>query len=182
MQPTAELMTLDMNQEMMRAGDMEVARPSRLPAVPWRDPHTVDRDELRNHIALLEKQCLEHPKNADLRTCLGMAHAMNFDVYKSMDRLDEARTLEPNNFFAQMKFAELHYRLRILHRAEDETAQAIRLAGNAWELSLARKQINEIRRLKREGLLKPAWTKSMPRSLMYAGAAIAACAGVLYLR
>jgi len=35
------------------------------------------------------------------------------------------------------------------------------LAGNAWELSLARKQLAEIRRLKREGTQKPAWTKPL---------------------
>ena len=35
------------------------------------------------------------------------------------------------------------------------------LAGNTWELSLARKQLAEIRRLKREGTQKPAWTKPL---------------------
>ena len=34
------------------------------------------------------------------------------------------------------------------------------LAGNSWELSLARKQLQEIRRLSR-GTQKPEWTKSL---------------------
>ena len=70
-----------------------------------------------------------------------MAHAMNYDVYKSMDALEAAVQLEPDNFFAQLKYAELHYRLRALIRAEEETLKASELAGNAWELSLARKQL-----------------------------------------
>jgi hypothetical protein len=41
-----------------------------------------------------------------------MARAMNYDVYQSMDALEEARTIDPTNFWAQMKYAELHYRLR----------------------------------------------------------------------
>ena len=143
----------------LRAAAIE--RPLRLPPVPWRDPHSVDPAQLAAHIAILERQCLEHPRNADLRTCLGMAHAMNFDVYKSMDALTEARRIEPDNFFAQLKYSELHYRLRALDRAEEETKQALELAGSAWEMSLARKQLAEIRRLRREGTQKPAWNKPL---------------------
>ena len=45
-----------------------------------------------------------------------MAHAVNYDVYKSMDALEDARTVDPENFWAQLKYAELHYRLRALNR------------------------------------------------------------------
>ena len=59
-------------------------------AVPWRDPHSVSPAELKEYIGFLEKACEEHPRSADLRTCLGMAYAMNYDVYKSMDALEAA--------------------------------------------------------------------------------------------
>jgi hypothetical protein len=137
------------------------AGPVRVLPIPWRDPQTVEPAELQHYISMLERACIEHPRNADFRTCLGMAHAMNYDVYRSMDVLEEARQIEPENFFAQLKFSELHYRLRALDRAEEETLKAVHLAGNAWELSLARKQLAEIRRLKREGTQKPAWSKPL---------------------
>ena len=88
----------------------------RLPPVPWRDPHTVSPAELAEYIARSwKRRCLGNPHSADLRTCLGMAHAMNFDVYKSMDALEvRGPALEPNHFCAQMKYAELSYRLRAL--------------------------------------------------------------------
>src|SRR4051794_40977556 len=114
-----------------------------LPAVPWRDPHTVSPAQLAAYIGELERACEAHPHSADLRTCLGMAHAMNFDVYKSMDALEYAVQLEPGHFFAQFKLAELNYRLRALHVAEAETLKAMDLATNAWELSLARKMLLE---------------------------------------
>jgi tetratricopeptide (TPR) repeat protein len=133
---------------------------SRLPVV-WRDPHSVPPEELRKVIASLEQACAENPASADLRTCLGMAHAMNYDAYRSMDALEEARTLEPNNFLAQFKYAELHFRLRAMDVAEPETQRALALAGNAWELAMARHQLSEIRRLRREGTQKPTWTKSL---------------------
>ena len=47
--------------------------------------------------------------------------------------------------------------------AERETLKALDLATNAWELSLARKQLQEIRRLMREGTQKPEWTKSLTK-------------------
>jgi hypothetical protein len=133
----------------------------RLPAVPWRDPHTVSPEALAEYITTIEAACAREPENADLRTCLGMAHAMNYDVYKSIDALEEARRIEPDNFMAQLKYAELFYRLRALERAEQETLAALDLAETNWCASLARKQLLEIRRLRREGTQKPEWTKSL---------------------
>ena len=150
--------------ELVRSGQTVVqtpAGPVRVLPIPWRDPHTVEPEQLAQYITMLERACLENPNNADFRTCLGMAHAMNYDVYKSMDALEEARRIEPENFLAQLKYSELYYRLRALNRAEEETLTAVNMAGNAWELSLARKQLSEIRRLKREGTQKPAWTKPL---------------------
>src|SRR5260370_271450 len=142
-------------------GDLRKTSPVRLPAVPWRDPHTVSPRNLAEYIRALETACEHDSGSADLRTCLGMAYAMNYEVYKSMDALEAAVEMEPDHFFAQLKYAELHYRLRALVRAEEETLKAAELATNSWELSLARKQLLEIRKLMREGTQKPEWTKSL---------------------
>ena len=135
--------------------------PARLPAVPWRDPHTVSPAQLADYIRNLETACEQNPRSADLQTCLGMAYAMNYDAYKSMDALELATQLEPDHFFAQMKYAELHYRLRALVVAERETLKAVDLATNPWELSIARRQLQTIRELMRAGTQKPEWTKSL---------------------
>jgi tetratricopeptide (TPR) repeat protein len=141
----------------------------RLPPVPWRDPHTVSRQELALTIQSLEEQCKLQPRSADLHTCLGMAYAMNYDAYKSMDALEHAVECEPQHFWAQMKLAELHYRLRALERAEQETLKALQLAGDYWELSLARKQLQEVRRLRREGTQKPTWSKPLTAPTLLVG-------------
>jgi hypothetical protein len=86
---------------------------------------------------------------------------MNYDVYKSMDALETAVELDDTHFFAQMKYSELLYRLRALERAEAETSKAVDLAGNGWELSMARKQLQEIRQKRREGTQKPEWSKPL---------------------
>jgi len=138
-----------------------------LPALPWRDPHTVPTSELTAYIDQLELACLAQPRSADLRTRLGMAYAMNYDVYKSMDALKIATVIEPDHFWAQMKYAELYYRLRALSRAEAETSRALNLARNPIELAIARKQLLEVRRLRRESARDVAWTKPlMPPALV----------------
>ncbi len=140
---------------------LELARPVRSLPIPWRDPHTISPTELAGHILALERACERNPQSADLRTCLGMAYAMNFEVYKSMDALEAAVQLDDRHFFAQFKYAELLYRLRALSRSEEETLKALDLASNVWEYSLARKQLQEIRRLTREGTQRPAWVKPL---------------------
>ena len=41
---------------------------------------------------------------------------MNYEVYKSMDALEAATALDEVHFFAQLKYAELFFRLRALER------------------------------------------------------------------
>ena len=150
--------------EVIRPAALELPQgpaPVRILPTPWRDPQSVSKEELAIHIGSLERACRENPRSADLRTCLGMAYAMNYDVYKSMDALEFAVGLDETNFLAQLKLSELYYRLRALPKAQEETLKAVNLAQNGWELSLARKQLQEIRRLIREGTQKPAWVKSL---------------------
>ena len=132
-----------------------------LPALPWRDPQTVSPEKLSSDIAQLENACLENPRSADLRTCLGLAYAVNYDVYKSMDALEEAIEIEPKHFWAQLKYGELNYRLRALQRAEEETVKALDLANNAWQFSLARNQLQTIRQMNRSSTRNIAWTKPL---------------------
>jgi hypothetical protein len=117
--------------------------------------------ELAQTIGELEVACAENPTSASLWTCLGMAYAVNYDVEKSLDALETATEVEPDHFWAQLKRGELQYRLRVLMHAEATTLKAEALADSPWQLSLARKQLKEIRRLNggkslQPGLVKPA--------------------------
>jgi len=129
--------------------------------VPWRDPHTVPPEDLAAYIQKLELACLADSRSADLRTCLGMAYAMNYRVDESMDSLENAVALDPNSFWAQLKYAELHYRLRVLNKAEQETLKALGLANDRWQLLIARKQLQDIRTLKNGCVRNVQWTKPL---------------------
>jgi tetratricopeptide (TPR) repeat protein len=136
-------------------------RPSRLLPVPWRDPHSVTPTERKSYITFLEQACEANPASADLRTCLGMAYAMDYQVYKSSDALELAIELDGTHFFARMKYAELLYRLRALPKAEEEAKKALDVAGNTWEIGLARKQLQEIRARLHESTRRPEFTKPL---------------------
>jgi hypothetical protein len=145
-------------------------------SVPWRDPHAIPPTELAAYIGALEQACLDNPRSADLRTVLGMAHAVNYDVPKSMEALEVAVSLDPENFWASLKYAELHYRLRALNRAEELTTTALNLATNGWQLSLARKQLQEVRTLKRNSTRNLSWKMPIAGPIMALSAALLAVA------
>jgi cytochrome c-type biogenesis protein CcmH/NrfG len=148
-------------------------RGASLPPVPWRDPYSVSPKDLAVYIEQLEAACAANPASADLRTCLGMAHAVNYDVYKSMDALEEARAIDPDNFWAQLKYAELHYRLRALNRAEEETRRAAELASNPFQLAIARKQMKDIRELLHSSVRNVEWTKPLKIPVLVLSAMLA---------
>jgi len=151
----------------------------RLPPVPWRDPHTVSPTQLAHYIGELERACEANPQSADLHTCLGMAHAMNYDVDKSMDSLENAVALDPDSFWAQLKYAELHYRLRALNLAEAETRKAADLATNRFQLAVARQQMKEIRTLQHSCVRNVHWTKPLTTPALVFSAMIVAMFAVM---
>jgi tetratricopeptide (TPR) repeat protein len=136
-------------------------RDGALPPVPWRDPHSVSSEDLTAYIQQLEAACQANPQSASLRTCLGIAYAVGYDVYKSMDALEEALAIDPEHFWAQLKYGELLYRLRALPRAEEETRRAADLAANPLQLAIARRQMKEIRDLKNGSVRNMEWTKPL---------------------
>jgi tetratricopeptide (TPR) repeat protein len=151
-----------------------------IPVVPWRDPQTVSPEELSVYICSLEQACLAQPESADVRTLLGMAYAMNYDAYKSMDILEAAIAIDSNHFWAQLKYGELHYRLRALVRAEEETLKALDLARNPWELSVARRQLQEIRKLLRDSTRAIVWRGSLMRPAVVLSLGMAALFAVMF--
>jgi tetratricopeptide (TPR) repeat protein len=146
---------------LTRTNASVIATEASLPLVPWRDPHAVPAKELAAYIHTLERACLADPQSANLRTCLGMAYAVNYQVDQSMDALEHAVGIDPDNFWARLKYAELHYRLRVLDRAEEETRHAVQLAADGWQLAIARKQLQEIRTLKHSSVRNVHWTKPL---------------------
>jgi cytochrome c-type biogenesis protein CcmH/NrfG len=151
-----------------------------VPAVPWRDPYTASRVELSAYIADLERQCFETPRFPEAWTCLGIARAVNYDVVDALDALSTATEVDPSYFWARLKYGELHYRLRALDLAEQETLKAVDLAENPWQLSIARKQLKEIRALNPRRVRRDAPASPLGRALFFVGLLVVSIAVVAW--
>lgn len=77
-----------------------------------------------------------------------MAYAANSELYKSLDALELAVKLDDTDYYAQLKYGELLYRLRVLGPAEEETLKALELAADGHEFNAARRQLARVRRLR----------------------------------
>jgi len=131
------------------------------------------------YIQHLEALCLDNPQSADLRTSLGIAYAVNYDVYKSIDALEAAIAVDPGHFWAQLKYGELQYRLRALQRAEEETARAVEIAETPWQLAMARKQLLEIRSLIKQSVRNVTWNKPLTAPALVLSAMMVAMFAVM---
>jgi len=118
--------------------------PNRTLGFGWRESTRISPAKLADYIQLLTTACDRDPYSADLRTCLGIAQATNYDVYQALVSFETAIALDPDHFFARFKYAELLFRLGSLDRSEEETIKAVQLASGNWELSMARRQLQAV--------------------------------------
>ena len=121
----------------MSPGRLEPRAASSLPPVPWRDPLDVTPGGVGGLHRASQARVRREP------AVRGSAHVPR----------------HPENFWAQLKYAELHYRLRILDKAEEETRRAADLAASPLQLVLARRQLQEVRTLKQSCVRNVHWTK-----------------------
>ena len=93
-----------------------------------------------------KQACLDNPQSADLRTCLGMAYAVNYDVYKSMDALEDgARRRSGRTSGRSSSTPSCTTGSARSTVAEKETRRPSIWRRTAGSSRVARKQLQEIR-------------------------------------
>lgn len=157
---------------MSASAPLRAIEPHRLPPAAGREQQSlVSPQKLSDYIQILERACAEDPTSADLRTCLGMAHAINADIDRSLEELRVARRLDPQHFFAQFKFAETLGQKQSFCEAEKETRTALELARTPWEVSMAKRHLDEMRR-KQMWRLSSSFRPTLAFAALFAGAAV----------
>lgn len=156
---------------MSVSAPLRAIEPHRLPPAAGREQQSlVSPQKLSDYIQILERACAEDPTSADLRTCLGMAHAINADVDRSLEELRVARRLDPHHFFAQFKFAETLGQKQAYCEAEKETRMALELARTPWEVAMAKRHLDEMRR--RQMWLSSSFRPALAFAALFVGAAV----------
>lgn len=120
------------------------------------DPRSLERAEQTELVAILRQAVESHPGQAELRVLLGMACCTASDPQPALEELQTATELAPDYFLARLKLGELCMRLRMVDRAESETREASLLASHPLQIELARRQSQQIREMRRGGLLRPS--------------------------
>lgn len=118
----------------------------------FRDPRTLEADERRELVVKLRETVDLDPHVPETRVLLGMALCVDLQPQEALEQLRQATQQAPDCFIARLKFGELLMRLRICGQAAEETQAAAKLAVNAAQSELARKQAATIRTMMREGI------------------------------
>ena len=118
----------------------------------FRDPRTLEGQERAGLIAQLRNAVDIAPHVPEVRVLYGMVLCVDLQAQEAMEQMREAVTQAPDCFIARLKFGELLMRLRICDQAAEHTDEAARLASNAVQSDLARRQAATIRTMRREGV------------------------------
>lgn len=118
----------------------------------FRDPRVLEALERKELIAELRKAAELAPQVVEVKVLLGMALSVDLQAQEALEVLRTASKQAPDNYIAQLKFGELLMRLRICTQAQEVTHRAAKLAANAAQSELARRQATTIRNMLREGV------------------------------
>jgi cytochrome c-type biogenesis protein CcmH/NrfG len=129
----------------------------------FRDPSMLEKVERTILIEELRKAVELRPSVPELRVLLGMTLCVDLNVQPALEELREAVRVGPDSFLAHLKLGELLMRLRICTEAAEETHMAARLARNAVQSELARRQAAIINAMLRAGIERGGYNGLLAR-------------------
>jgi tetratricopeptide (TPR) repeat protein len=130
-------------------------------------------------------QCFERavalePGFANGHVGLGIAYAVDCQIYPAIDHLEEAAALEPHNFFAHFKLGQLYFKLRVPQKGYEAMRRALNCATSLDERRLVANLIREEKQREKNGIGRPWWSRPFSMGALLAGAGLlAALLGVL---
>ena len=128
----------------------------------FRDPRLIEGQERADLIAQLRNALDLAPHVPEVRVLYGMALCVDLQAQEALEQMREAVSQAPDCFIARLKFGELLMRLRICDQAAEHTDEAARLASNAVQSDLARRQAATIRTMRREGVERGVRSRMLP--------------------
>ncbi|HVU48814.1 MAG TPA: hypothetical protein VHD85_21990 [Terracidiphilus sp.] len=134
----------------------------------FRDPRVLEEEERKELVAQLRTAVELQPNVSEIRVLLGMALCVDLQAQEALEQLRESVRQAPDCFIARLKFGELLMRLRVCRQAAEETQKAAKLASNAAQADLARRQAAAIRTMLREGIERGGYGGLLSRAFSFA--------------
>jgi Tfp pilus assembly protein PilF len=110
------------------------------------------------------------PNLPDVHVALGVAYAMTSRIYPAIDHLTHATELEPQNFHAPFKLAQLYFKLRVPAKGYESSRRALDCAGTLDERRLIAELLRQERERERDGIARPWFHKTFSRSALWLAA------------
>lgn len=99
------------------------------------------------------------PESAEARIFLGLANALNCDIYPALDELEKATELQPDSFAAHFTLAQLNFKLRIPEKGYAAAREALRCATSPEHRAILTQLLKEERERERNGIARPSFSK-----------------------
>ncbi len=113
-------------------------------------------------------QCLEHaPACSDAHVFMGIANALNYNIYPAIDHLERAQQLEPASFAAHYTLAQLHFKLRIPRKGYEAAEQALRCVQTMEQRKMLAQLLREERARAGSGVARPWFNKPFGRPIFW---------------
>lgn len=128
------------------------------------------------------EQALEAaPDFADGHVGLGIAYAIDSQVYPALDHFERAAELDSGNFFAHFKLGQFYFKLRIPQKGYAEIARALECATTIEERKLVAQVLREERHREHNAVRRPWWNKPFSRAGLFVSAALGTAAILMLL-
>lgn len=125
--------------------------------------HRLNTGQVKPAAEALEEVIAIHPNFADAHIALGIAFAMDARVYPALDHLKRAAELEPDNFYAHFKLAQLFFKLRTTKKGYEAASHALRCVTSLEEKKLVAQLLKEERQREHHEIQRPQWSARASR-------------------
>lgn len=131
--------------------------------------------EAKAAVEALTRAVEQAPEYSDAHVFLGIAHALDHNVYPALDHLQEATRLDEESFAAHYTLAQLNFKLRIPKAGYEAAERARQTSMTLEQRRLLTNLLREEKAREKNGIARPLFNKpfSVP-ALFVAGCGLAA--------
>jgi tetratricopeptide (TPR) repeat protein len=115
-------------------------------------------------VALFSQAVQVAPQFAPAQVCLGVAHALTYDIYAALDHLEEAVKVAPDSFTAHYVLAQLYFKLRIPQKGYEQARAALGCPQSLENRKMLVQLLREERARERQGIARPWFSKEFRTS------------------
>lgn len=129
----------------------------------------LNRGRAQEAIVSLEQALQIAPHVAEAHVALGIAFALESRIYPSLDHLEAAVELGPDNFYAHFKLGQLYFKLRVPQKGYAEMAAALGCARTVEQRKLVAQLLREESQREKNAVWRPWWHKPFTRGALFVG-------------